>query len=75
MMDPRHPPDTLCIVLEEDFRIYREGGVAPTAEESKRRGFAVEEEEEDVPREDEIFLLYADRLQETPHRRRKPSVR
>ena len=66
MTDPRHPPDTLFIVLEEDFRIYREGGVAATAEESRQRGFPTEEEDEVIPREDQIYLEYADRLHRMP---------
>ena len=35
MCDPRHPPDTLFIVLEEDFRLYNdERTTSSTAEDS-----------------------------------------
>ena len=62
MTDARHAPDTLFLVIEEDFRIYKEGGVAPTQEERGKRGFPHVEEEEVPAREEEIFLEYAERL-------------
>ena len=62
MTDARHAPDTLFLVIEEDFRIYKEGGVAPTQEERGKRGFPHVEEEEVPAREEEIILEYAERL-------------
>ena len=65
MSDERHAPDTLFIVLEEDFRIYKDGGFGGPGEEKARREQFELEEEEPETRMDDLLELYRDRCQKT----------
>ena len=65
MAGARHAPDTLFLILEENFRVCREAGVGLSEDDRGEAGFAIVEDEE-ITREEELYLIYADRLANKP---------
>ena len=65
MNDPRHTPDTLFLVMEEDFRIYKDGALKPDTEtKSQGRQFVIPQEDEGCTRMTDVLASYVARMEE-----------
>ena len=73
MNDKRHTPDTLFLVMEEDFRIYKDVALKPDTEtKSQGRKFVIPQEDEGCTRMTDVLASYVARMEKTPLRGSTP---
>ena len=65
MCDPRHAPDTLFIVLEEDFRLYKHGGT-DWSTAGAADPVSDSDTDHDPLLEEELYHAYTERLHSAP---------